>query len=66
MPPSIGKPAAMLRRFLRDKRGATAVEYGLIVTCLSLVIIGGIQFFGNQMQARFTETANFLRDLPEQ
>ena len=52
----------MFRRFLRDESGATAVEYGLIVTLLSLVIIGGIQTFGNSMQARFTETAKFLDD----
>ncbi len=60
-----GHPA-MLKRFLDDENGATAIEYGLIIACLSLVIIGGVQFFGNEMQARFTETADFLKNLPEQ
>lgn len=53
---------AMFKRFLRDEGGATAIEYGIILACLSMVIIAGIQTFGNSMQARFTETAKFLDD----
>ena len=32
----------MIRRFLEDKSGATAIEYGLIVAVLSLAIVGGV------------------------
>jgi pilus assembly protein Flp/PilA len=32
----------MLRKFLEDERGATAVEYGILATVLSVVIVGGI------------------------
>lgn len=32
----------MLKRFLKDESGATAVEYGIIVTVLSLVVVSGI------------------------
>lgn len=32
----------MLMEFWRDENGTTAVEYGLIVVCLSMVVIGGI------------------------
>jgi pilus assembly protein Flp/PilA len=42
-----------LRRFLRDERGATAVEYGLIVAVLSLAIIAGFSTFSNQLQTMF-------------
>ena len=31
----------LIRRFLRDETGATAIEYSLIVAVLSLVIVGG-------------------------
>jgi len=31
----------MIRRFIADKRGASVVEYGLIIACLSLAMIGG-------------------------
>lgn len=32
----------MFQQFLTDETGATAVEYGIIVTVLSVVIVGGI------------------------
>lgn len=32
----------MFSNFWHDESGTTAVEYGLIVVCLSLVVIGGI------------------------
>lgn len=36
-----------LHRLLRDRRGATAIEYGLIVSLIVIAIIGGMQSFGN-------------------
>jgi pilus assembly protein Flp/PilA len=54
----------MFSRFLKDRSGATAIEYGMIITCLSLVIIGGITSFGNVMEERFLEVAKFLQDTP--
>ena len=39
-----------LRRFLRDQKGATAIEYGLIVAVLSLAIIAGFNVFAGQLQ----------------
>ena len=36
-------------RLCTDEGGATAVEYGLIVACITLAILGGMQFFaGNE------------------
>ena len=32
----------LLREFLHDQTGATAIEYGLIVAVLSLAIVGGV------------------------
>lgn len=37
----------MLGSFIRDESAATAIEYGLIIAILSLVIIAG---FGNAMR----------------
>jgi pilus assembly protein Flp/PilA len=31
---------------VRDERGATAVEYGLMVACIAIAIIGGVTVFG--------------------
>jgi pilus assembly protein Flp/PilA len=36
-----------LKGFWADQSGATAVEYGLIVACLFLAILGGISAFAN-------------------
>jgi len=37
-------------RLCTDEGGATAVEYGLIVACITLAILGGMQFFaGNEV-----------------
>lgn len=40
-------------RFLIDRRGATAVEYGLIVGVLSLAIVGGLSQATNSMTGMF-------------
>lgn len=51
----------MLRRFLDDESGATAVEYGLIVVVLSLTIIGGVGRFSNNFQEMFLSTSSRLK-----
>ena len=35
-----------LSRFLRDECGATAIEYGMILALMFLVILGALQAFG--------------------
>jgi pilus assembly protein Flp/PilA len=37
-----------VRRFLRDRSGVTAVEYGLLVALMTLAIIAAIQTLGAQ------------------
>lgn len=39
----------MLKRFLRDEAGATAVEYGMIVTLISLAIMAAVFGVGTSM-----------------
>ncbi len=39
----------LIRRFLKDDAGATAIEYGLIVALLSLAIVVGVGTAGNQI-----------------
>lgn len=38
---------------LRDERGATAVEYGLMVACIAIAIIGGVTIFGQGVLGLF-------------
>ena len=37
----------------RDERGATAVEYGLMVSGIAIVIIAGVTLFGKNATALF-------------
>ncbi len=42
---------------LRNERGATAAEYGLLVAFIALVVIVGITAFGNNLNAFFQRIA---------
>jgi pilus assembly protein Flp/PilA len=50
-----------LGRFLRDQSGATAIEYGLILSLMFLVIIGSLHAFGSAADGLFQRTMNALR-----
>jgi len=41
-----------LTRFARDKRGATAIEYGLIVALIAVVIIGSLTALSGTVQSK--------------
>ena len=41
-------------RFLRDESGATAIEYGLIVALIAVVIIGAVTAIGGTLNTTFT------------
>ncbi|MEQ8667489.1 MAG: Flp family type IVb pilin [Rhodospirillales bacterium] len=49
-----------VRRFLRDRRGATALEYGLIVMCIFLAIIVAVTMVGNDASDTFNSVANSM------
>jgi pilus assembly protein Flp/PilA len=38
----------MLQRLIREQKGATAIEYGLIVAMIALACITGMQAIGSQ------------------
>jgi len=54
------KNAAM--SFVRDRRGATAIEYGLIVACIVIVIIVALDFVGEESSANFNNVANTMEN----
>ncbi|MFC2159367.1 Flp family type IVb pilin [Actinomycetota bacterium] len=53
---------AMWRRAKGDERGATAVEYGLIVALIAAVIVAIVGFLGDEILAAFTEVRDAIRD----
>lgn len=47
-------------RVRRDDRGATAVEYGLMVTVIALVMVVGATLLGNAISGLFSDVADAL------
>ncbi|MFN3669785.1 MAG: Flp family type IVb pilin [Brevundimonas sp.] len=50
-----------LSRFGRDDSGATAIEYGLILSLMFLVILGALQAFGATGSGIFNSAMDKLR-----
>ena len=49
----------MLKK-LRDQKGATAVEYGMMVALIAAVIVITVQTLGGQINTAFTTIVNAL------
>jgi pilus assembly protein Flp/PilA len=47
-------------RVRREEKGATAVEYGLMVGLIAVVIIGAVVFLGEELDGLFTEIGTAL------
>jgi pilus assembly protein Flp/PilA len=52
----------MFSRFLKDRRGATAIEYGLIVAVLSLAIVSGVGMTANSVTELFMNPDRALQN----
>ena len=50
----------MLKRFVREEEGASAVEYGLLVGLIAVVIIGAVQLLGTNINTAFTTAAGAI------
>ena len=50
------------RANLKSERGATAVEYGLMVALIAAVIILAVVFLGNKTSSTFSCTAQTIQD----
>jgi pilus assembly protein Flp/PilA len=48
----------LLARYVRDERGATAIEYGLIAGFISLVVVAGATLIGQSVLGYFQAVAN--------
>jgi pilus assembly protein Flp/PilA len=52
----------LVRRFLADQSGATAIEYGLIVSLIAVAIIGTIATIGLNLRDRANDIAEAIAD----
>ena len=49
---------ALVKAFVRDERGATAIEYGLIVALIAVTIITALQLVANGAIAKWTTVSD--------
>jgi pilus assembly protein Flp/PilA len=49
-----------LTKLTRDDRGATAIEYGLIVALIAIAIITALQSMGNELSTTFNKVGTTL------
>lgn len=52
--------ADLANRMPRDEEGATAVEYGLMVALIAVVIIAAVQLIGIRLDVVFDTVGNSL------
>jgi pilus assembly protein Flp/PilA len=51
----------MIKKFLSDESGATAIEYGLIAAGISLAIIAVVNGLGTNLNGKFAEINTSLK-----
>lgn len=49
-----------MRNLLRNSRGATAIEYGLIAALIAVAALGAMSTLGGKLKNTFTNVSNNL------
>lgn len=50
----------LIKKFLKNESGATAIEYGLIAALIAVAVIGGVTALGSNANATFNAVANAM------
>lgn len=54
---------SIMKKFLQNEEGATAIEYGLIAALISVAVIAILGTLGTSLIGTFTTVANSLGDV---
>jgi pilus assembly protein Flp/PilA len=52
---------AIIKRFVRDESGATAIEYGLLAAGISVAIIAAVKTVETNLNTAFTNVSNAIK-----
>ena len=52
-----------IRNFLKNSKGATAIEYGLIAALIAVAAIAAMQGLGNSLKSTFTNVSASMKVL---
>ena len=50
-----------IRNFLKNSKGATAIEYGLIAALIAVAAIAAMQGLGNSLKTTFANVASNMK-----
>jgi pilus assembly protein Flp/PilA len=50
-----------IRKIFKDKKGATAIEYGLIAALIAVAAIAAMQGLGNQLKTTFNAVSTTMK-----
>ncbi|MBR0552005.1 Flp family type IVb pilin [Stakelama marina] len=50
-----------IRKFIRNSKGATAIEYGLIAALIAVAAIAAMQGLGNNLSSTFNTVSTKLK-----
>ena len=56
----------LFKKFRKDEKGATAIEYGLIAALISVVIIAALNTLSGSLNDTFTAVSDELEDAVNQ
>jgi pilus assembly protein Flp/PilA len=51
-----------IRTFLKNNKGATAIEYGLIAALIAVAAIAAMQGLGNQLKTTFSNVSTSMKN----
>ncbi len=51
----------LIRNFLKNSKGATAIEYGLIAALIAVAAITAMTALGNQLTTTFNNVSNNMK-----
>lgn len=51
----------LIKRFIREEEGVTAIEYGLIAALIAIVIAASVIIIGNELNIVFSKIGNCLK-----
>lgn len=51
----------MIRKLIKNSKGATAIEYGLIAALIAVAAIGAMGVVGDELQNTFGDVAEDMR-----
>jgi pilus assembly protein Flp/PilA len=50
-----------IRKFIKNNKGATAIEYGLIAALIAVAAIAAMSGLGNQLKTTFTNVTSNMK-----